>query len=122
MGIREGCSQGFWSQERNLPNWVPTGFLPTDIFNIVFDRNAADPATTTLFQALNPVTPVTLLEQLIQQATAALLNAAHPDINYPLTVNEVISLFQAAFDSGDYETTKNLFDQYNNLFCPLDAS
>ena len=118
MANREGCSQGFWKTEQHLDNWPPTGYNPNDIFNTVFDRNVFDPALT-LFQVLNPETPVNLLKQLSLQAVAALLNAAHPDINYPLTTAQVISKFQAAFDSGDYEPTKDLFDAYNNLFCPL---
>jgi hypothetical protein len=118
MGIREGCTQGYWGQEQHFDSWGPTGYTTTTLFSSAFGRTLPDP-NATLLDALNPQGSVSQLEQLAQQATAALLNAAHPDINYPLTTAQVISKFQAAFDSGNYEATKDLFDGYNNSFCPL---
>lgn len=53
----------------------------------------------------------------------ALLNAAHPDVNYPLTVSQVISRFQNAFDTGGaaIEAQKDEFEGFNaGLPCPLD--
>ncbi len=55
---------------------------------------------------------------LLRQAVAALLNAASADVDYPLTVAQVIAQTNAAIASGDYEATKDLFDQYNNLTAP----
>jgi hypothetical protein len=49
---------------------------------------------------------------LARQGTAALLNAAHPDVDYPLAVAQVIALVQA----GDVNT----LSEYNELVCPLD--
>jgi len=117
MGVRfEGCTPGFWRQPQHFDNWVPTGFSPDDDFDTIFGRNAFDPDIT-LLQAL------TLegggLEALARQAVAALLNAAHPDVNYPFTEVQVISLFQAAFDSNNFEPTKDQFDAANNQGCPL---
>lgn len=62
--------------------------------------------------------------QLAGHATAALLNAAHEDIHYPMTVNEVIAAVQAALETGDRDAIldqKDVFDEYNNLGCSLDA-
>lgn len=124
MGIREGCTQGYWGQDQHLDSWGPTGYTPATLFKDVFDRIILSNADLTLFQAINPTPPLNdPIKQLALQATAALLNAAHPDINYPLTVNQVITMFQQAFDSNDneiIEDTKDLFDGYNNGFCPLD--
>ncbi|MGF7186704.1 FMN phosphatase YigB (HAD superfamily) [Desulfitispora alkaliphila] len=118
MGIREGCSPGYWGRPQHLNSWAPTEYSTDDIFNTVFNRNALD-SSTTLLQAINPSTPMTLLKQLARQAVAALLNATHPAINYSLTESQVIKMFQDAFDSGEFEKTKDEFDAYNNLFCPL---
>jgi hypothetical protein len=52
------------------------------------------------------------------------LNAAHPYTSPPPAIDtpaEVIAAFQAAFDSGDYETTKNMFKDANEAGCPMDA-
>jgi hypothetical protein len=67
------------------------------------------------------------LQALSRHAVAALLNAAHPDIDTPPAVDteaEVIALWQAAFDSGDanlIESTKNLFASANEAGCSVDA-
>jgi len=120
MGILEGCSAGFWGRPQHLGSWIPTGFSPDDLFNTVFGRIVFEPDRTLLdVVTIEPPPPVTLLEQLARQAVAALLNAAHPDIHYPLTQNQVITMFQEAFDSGNYAPTKDIFEEYNLLFCPL---
>jgi hypothetical protein len=54
------------------------------------------------------------LNALLRQAVAALLNASSPDVDYPLTAAEVIAMTNAAIASGDYESTKDLFDEANN--------
>ena len=64
------------------------------------------------------------LKALARHAVAALLNAAHPDIDpapeYD-TPAEVIAAFQAAFASGDYETTKDALQASNESGCPLSS-
>ncbi|WP_017753912.1 hypothetical protein [Calidifontibacillus oryziterrae] len=116
MGILQGCTIGFWRQEQHFDDWVPTGFAPNDDFDTVFGRDAFDP-NITLLQALELGGGG--LNNLARQAVAALLSAAHPDVAYPLTVAQVISMFQAAFDSGVFEPTALQFDEFNNLGCPL---
>ncbi|WP_458411566.1 hypothetical protein ACNQFZ_11910 [Schinkia sp. CFF1] len=117
MGTRdEGCTPGYWIQPQHFDSWAPTGFAPTDDFDTVFGRDAFTPDIT-LEEALS--LGGVGLDALARQAVAALLNAAHPDVAYPLTTAEVISMFQAAFDSGNYEDTKDEFDRLNNSFCPL---
>jgi hypothetical protein len=58
------------------------------------------------------------LDALLRQAVAALLNAASDEVDYPLSEAEVIALTNAAIASGDYEETKDLFDEFNNLTAP----
>lgn len=114
LGVRQGCSAQFWC--RNLLNWIPTGYLPTENFDKVFGRNAFIPDLS-LIQVLGlgggGVVP------LARQSVAALLNAAHPGIQYPLTEAQVISMFQDAFDSGVFEPTALELEELNNLGCPL---
>jgi hypothetical protein len=59
---------------------------------------------------------------LLRQAVAAVLNAAHPDVDYPLTTAQVISAVNAALASGSRATILALagsLDMMNNLGCPL---
>lgn len=117
MGIRfQGCTPGFWKQPQHFDSWIPTGFSPSNDFDTIFGRDAFNPDIT-LLQALNLGGGG--LNALARQAVAAILNAAHPNINYPFTVSQIISMFQSAFDSGNYEPTKDQFDDANNQGCPL---
>jgi hypothetical protein len=59
---------------------------------------------------------------LLRAAVAALLNAAQPDVDYQLTVAQVISQVNTALASGNRNTMLNLasqLDRYNNAGCPL---
>lgn len=113
----EGCTPGYWRQEQHFDSWMPTGYAPGDDYNPVFGVTAG-------------FSPHTLLDAvwlggggeyaLARHAVAALLNAAHPDINYYYTVGQVIAGVQAAYASGDFETFKEDLDFANNAGCPLD--
>lgn len=118
MGMREGCTIGYW---RNHPNsWGPTGYHTNDLFRDVFGRTLQHEPDATLIEALSlSGQPNPQLNSLARQAVAALLNAAHPEVHYPLSTGTVITKFQKAFDDEDYEPTKDKFDAYNNLYCPL---
>jgi hypothetical protein len=107
-----GCSHGFWKTHGGAWTWAPTGYHPTDDFDATFKCDAFAPDVT-LMQALwfrggN-------LKTLAREAVAALLNAAHPAVNYPLTVEAVIEKVQDAIESGDYGAAKREFAAYNNL-------
>jgi hypothetical protein len=112
----EGCSHGFWKTHGRAWTWAPTGYYPTDDFDATFkcDAFAHD---VTLMQAL--WLGSSGLNALAREAVAALLNAAHPAVNYPLTVEAVIEKVQDAIESGDYETAKSEFAAYNSLGSPL---
>ena len=59
---------------------------------------------------------------LLRQAVAAVLNAAHPGVDYPLSTAQVISAVNAALASGNRSTILALagsLDMMNNLGCPL---
>ena len=105
----EGCTPGFWK------NHEATWPIPLETpFSAVFGGNAFPDST--MFDVVN--LKGGKLNALSRHAVAAYLNTVKP-IDYPLTTTEVVDLFNVAFASGDYNATKDLFDQYNNLVCPL---
>jgi hypothetical protein len=110
---QEGCTPGFW---KNHPNAFPAPYSPTTTLGSVFTGLPANYAGLTFQQALSQGGGG--LNALLRQAVAALLSATSPEVDYPLTADEVISLTNAAIASGIYEPTKDLFDQYNNLEAP----
>ena len=54
-----------------------------------------------------------------RHATAALLNAANPGVDFFYTEAQIISMVQAAWATGNYEETKNLLAEQNEKGCPL---
>jgi hypothetical protein len=108
----EGCSPGYWRQEHHYDDWVV--YSPDDSASAVLGRDVGD-ITLGEAVALGGGGPRALLRQTV----AALLNASNPDVGYAYTTGEVISMFQAAYDSEQYEATKDLFDLANNAGCPL---
>ena len=54
---------------------------------------------------------------LLRHSVAALLNAAHGEINYAYSVAEVIDLTRQAFATGQYEAVKNQFAAANEAGC-----
>jgi hypothetical protein len=59
------------------------------------------------------------LNALGRHTVAALLNTASPDVDYALTAAQVISQFNAVYPGGNYEALKNVFEGYNETYCPL---
>lgn len=119
----EGLTPGFW---KNHPLcW--DGYEPTQYFNDVFDvsisigngKKAAE--NPTLMEALNANGGG--INALARHAVAALLNAAHPDVNYPLSNTEIINAVHEAIANGEPAITdlKDQLDMYNNLGGGIDA-
>jgi hypothetical protein len=103
------CSPGYFRQEHHFDAWVPTGFSTGDDFDTTFGTDLFDPDIT----LLDAVWAKGGGENaLARQGTAALLSAAHPDVNYPLSVAEVIAIVQAG--------NKGALDAYDDFGCPLD--
>jgi hypothetical protein len=122
---QEGCTPGFWKQPQHLDAWVT--YSPSQTLESVFDvPDAFGLDNVTLLAALDfegGPTTADAAEVLLRQAVAALLNAASPDVDYPLTEAEIIAQVNAALASGDRDTILALaeeLDTFNNLFCPLD--
>jgi hypothetical protein len=86
----EGCTPGYW---RNHPeDWPVTGYAWTDDYDATFgvDYFAPDITLGTAIWMGGGGVKV-----LARHGTAALLSAAHPDVNYPYSVAQVIAFVQA---------------------------
>ncbi|KPJ78417.1 MAG: hypothetical protein AMJ54_03450, partial [Deltaproteobacteria bacterium SG8_13] len=103
----EGLSPGYWKQRHHFDDWV--GFRPGDRYEKIFDVNAS--GCKSLLDALR--TKGGKENALLRHSTAALLNAAHPHIDYAFSQAEIIDMVQAAFASGNYEDAKNQFEAQN---------
>lgn len=116
----EGCTPGYW--KNHLGSWE--GYAPNDLVSSVF-TGASPFASNTLLEALNFGGGPGLdgaKKILLRAAVAALLNAAHSDVDYTMTTTEVIDAVNAALASGSRETILDVagdLDTDNNLGCPL---
>jgi hypothetical protein len=100
----QGCTPGFWKNKKRLPLWP---LDPDADFDTTFGVDLFDPDIT-LGEAVRAKGGGD--NKLARHGTAALLNAAHPDVDYPLTEAEVIAAVQA----GDADTLVG----YNELLAP----
>lgn len=86
----QGCTPGYW--KNHLEDWPPTGYSPADIFNAVFGVSYFG-SSYDLGDAINQGGGG--VRRLARHGTAALLNAAHPNVNYPYSVAQVIAWVRA---------------------------
>lgn len=108
-----GCTAYFWKQEQHLHYW--TNYSPTDDYETVFGVNAR--FTETLLATLT--LPGGGDKALSRQATAALLNATSPLVNYAYTEAQIIALVQAAHASGNFASTRLILKAENESGCPI---
>lgn len=107
----EGCTPGYWKQEHHFDSW--NVYSPNDSFSAVFGVSYGG----TLVEAAGAKGGGA--NALARHAVAALLNSANGDVSYLYSTADVISMVQAAFASGNFEATKDLFAGQNELGCPL---
>lgn len=107
---REGCTPGFWKNHEDLFP-VPAG----SDFDTLFFGDFFNPDIT-MGEAVD--LNGGHLNALTRHAAAGYLNSLILD-DYPLSTASVVGLFNSAFSSGDYNSAKDLLDQYNNMYCPL---
>jgi len=84
----EGCTPGYW--KNHFEDWPPTGYSPSDGVFVTF---GVDLGYATLGDAI--FAKGGHVNELARHGTAALLSAAHPNVNYPYTKAEVIAFVQA---------------------------
>lgn len=111
----QGCTPGYW--KNHLTAWADTGYAPGDSFDSTFGVTST--GNPTLQKAIN--TGGGGEEALFRHATAALLNAASPGVDYDFTVAQVIQMVQSAYSSGDFESVKNQFEVANEKGCSLEG-
>ena len=121
----EGCTPGYWKQEQHFDNWTAP-YTPDTLFEDVFaDPNNLIPDDTTLLDALEfggGPGAEGAARILARAAVASLLNAASPDVDFTMSVADVIADVNAALASGNRQTMLDLagdLDADNNLGCPL---
>jgi len=112
----EGCTPGFWKNHE--PAWA-SPYDPDDEFADFFED--AFPGKT-LHQVLGLGGGG--LNALGRHTVAALLNAAHVDINYGIaTPAGVINAFNTVYEgsNAEYETQKDIFEDFNENGCPING-
>lgn len=110
-----GCTPGYWKQRNHFDSW--TDLTPQDQLSVIFGR----PVDGSLLDGLKARGGG--LDALLRHASAAALNATHPELVPGPgvdTLAEVVVAFQTAYDTGDYEPAKNAFEATNSVGCPLD--
>lgn len=121
----EGCTPGFWKNHTSAWVGYTTGQDLDTVFNLgVFDGALGDDS---LLEALNyggGSTNTDAARILLRQAVAALLNASHPDVDYPQTTASIIAAVNAALASNDRATilaAKDIFAGQNEAGCPING-
>jgi len=128
----QGCTPGFWKNPKHFNYWM--GFSPNDNVGVIFDiedkwlDDYDFLKGQTLLEALQKkggqkgmTNEQKAARILLRQAVAALLNGAHPAIDYS-SPQAVINLVMGALMSTDatiIEGVKNHFRHYNELGSPL---
>lgn len=107
----QGFTPGYW--KNHLTSW-PYLYTPTarfaDVFGVVIPNESL-----TLQQALN--LGGGNFNKIARHGVAALLSAAHPDVAYPYTVEQVIDAVQDAY-GGDKNAIEAVV-MANEIGCPL---
>ena len=125
----EGLSPGFWKRKGRRVGWPSpyttdmtfeeAGFIIPDWLHGCNKKRHLD-SHDTLLEALKyrgGRGTSGMARILLRAATAALLNAAHTEVNYPLSVDEIINLVNDALiqNRATMRHLKNELDTYNNL-------
>lgn len=157
-----GCTPGYWRQDQHFGSWVNPPYTPVDpltTFRVAFELedfsgpitmkskggSGGGPAPTLVDTQTDPSDDITLLDAIWAQggdqnkmgrhATASLLNAANPIVNFntSLDESEIIRLVQVAygkiadvnetFEAGDFEQIGDILAAANEAggdnHCPL---
>ena len=112
-GGGEGCTPGYWKQPHHFGNWS-SPYTPETLFSDVFEDAFPD---MTLLDVLSQGGGG--LIALGRHTVAALLNAASPGVDYDLSTNDVIEMFNNVYPDGRISTVKDTFEGYNERECLL---
>jgi hypothetical protein len=125
--VATGCSADIWST-LSADAWAITGTRPEQRVRDVFRESApySSVAAAILRTAVRFRTGPGLLgavKELTRAGIAALLNAGHPRVEFPLTQTQVVTKVDTALRSGDVATifaAAHELDAANGASCPLD--
>jgi len=112
-GGGEGLTPGYWKQCHHFDDWHD--YSPYQNYNDVF--GVSDDPHLTLLGALRRGGGG--YKALGRHAVAALLNAAHPNIDYAFTEAQIIAMVQSAYATGDFQGIKDQFEAENELGADL---
>jgi hypothetical protein len=119
--------ENFW--KRNPGLWAPTGYSPSQTAGSIFALSAYPRlASRTLRTTLDGGGGDDMegaVKVLLRKGVAALLNASHPELNYPRDAASIIADVNAAIASNNRATIRALADALdadNNLGCEFAAS
>jgi hypothetical protein len=124
-GNYEGLTPGYW---KNIEKHAwPSPYTPNTLVSSVFTgvSHYSELTGDHLIDALQYQGgrgDIGAARILLRSAVGALLNAAHPDINYPLSPSIIIQDVNDALASHDRDTMldlKDVLDGYNNLGADL---
>ena len=117
----EGCTPGYWKQKHHFDSWV--GYKPWDRFKDAFNTGSRASLKYSLSKGGGGGIAFR------RHATAALLNATNPDVNYFKTEAEVIESVRQTYNliwhaprnqrRPIWDAAKDIFEQQNELGCPL---
>lgn len=121
-----GCGDAFWGG--SLAAWGTAGLKPAGrVVDVFTEAKAYGPAGTVPLRTAIRFQPggglLGAAKGLIRVGIAALLNAGHPGIEFPLTRTQVITQVDTALRSGDAGEILALTDELkavNGAGCPLD--
>jgi hypothetical protein len=121
----EGCSPGYW--KNHTRSWAAAGYSPSQSTSSVFSAAGAygSLGSQSLLQSIQGgggPGATGAAKILLRAAVAALLNAAHPGVDYTRTAAAIVSDVNAALAGGDRDAMLALasaLDDDNNLGCPL---
>jgi len=127
----EGLTPGFWKNHPDVWMGYSIDDKFSDVFGVSITINAGkkdENTDPTLLEALKAKGGVKeeegVYDALARHAVAALLNAAHSDVDYPMIEQSIIDAVAEAIGNSDYtdaEPLKNMLDMYNNLGGGIDA-
>jgi hypothetical protein len=116
----EGCTPGYW--KNHTDSWV--SYQPTTTLGAVFSGTGAYAGTSLLdalaFKGGNGTDGAARI--LLRAATAAVLNAGDPAVDYRFTTTQIRNQVNAALAGGDRATILDLastLDTANNGGCTL---
>jgi hypothetical protein len=112
----EGCTPGYWKNHTDV--WQ--GFSSGQDFDTAFGLGTPGLFTPNLTLLAALKNGGGGFDKLGRHAVAALLSAAHSDVDYAFTTTQIINAVKAAVAAGNPEPLATSLERENERGCPLD--